>query len=116
MEQQLAALGLGVGAAVAEALAIRREPMRWEDLREALGDGLSSRGTLTKTLTRLGHAGVVHKRDGLYELAHPARTQLLLEVAAELAADIAAEGARSADARARVLRGARVRPVEDLPA
>jgi len=106
MEEQLRALGSKVAASAAEALGFASAPMRWKDLREAVGEDLGSKGTLTKALTRMSDAGLIAKTGDGYQLAHPAQTTSVLLAAAELHDVIAAKRAGAATDRARRLRDA----------
>ncbi len=106
MEQQLRALGSGFGASVAEALALADGPMRWKELHQAVGTDRGSRGTLTKTLTRMSEAGLVEKQRDRYRLVHAGHTGAVLRAAAELHQAIAATQARTATERASRLRDA----------
>jgi DNA-binding HxlR family transcriptional regulator len=104
MQEQLTALALGVGARTVECLYDAGRPLRWSDIHRALGDRLASRGTLTKTLSRLVAAGVVENRGDVYDLPHPEATAVLLEAADVLEAEVlekrlAAVGERRKDRR-----------------
>jgi DNA-binding HxlR family transcriptional regulator len=104
MEEQLAALGLGFGASVAEQLYLAREPQQWSELHDALKGTLGSKGTLTKTLTRMVDAGIVVKSGQRYALLHPDRVAAVLAVGADLNADVLAVRSQAAGYRARHLR------------
>ena len=103
MEEQLTALALGVGARVAETLAVSDRPLRWHELHTALEQDLNSRGTLTKTLRRLVDAGLVVRVGDAYALAYPRAVAQVLEQAATLGATVATARAQVAADRARKL-------------
>jgi DNA-binding HxlR family transcriptional regulator len=109
MEEQLAALGLGVGARTVECLYEAGRPLRWSDIHRALGDRLASRGTLTKTLSRLVEADVVVNRGGVYDLPHPEATAALLEAADVLNSAVLQERLAGVEERRRNRRLARER-------
>lgn len=110
MEEQLTALGLGAGARVAECLHESGRPLLWNELYAVLEDEFGSRGTLTKTLTRLIKADLVARENGRYRLRHPDLTASVLRSAAGL--EVAVAEARLDSARRR-RRSLVVTPVPD---
>ena len=116
MEEQLLALGLAAGARIAEELRVAERPLRWHELYSRLEEELGSRGTLTKSLTRLIDAGLVAKADGTYQLVHPERMAALLRAGADLSATVAADRAVAAKERARRLRKADFKKVPPVDA
>src|SRR3954463_10846497 len=89
MEEQLAALGLGLGARVIECLRDAGRPLLWKELYAALEEELGSRGTLTKTLTRLANTNLVVRKGGRYSLTHEAEITAVLRAATALEVAIA---------------------------